>query len=82
MHFDLTLLGPFAVVVGFPAALVPVWMAWMALRTGKVWVQGRREPYVRENEPVRYWIWTTLTAILAGVVLWTAVSLFTSQVTF
>jgi hypothetical protein len=68
MDFDRTLSVRVAIVLfSVPAALIPVWMTWMALRTGKVWVRGRDEPYSRENEPVRYWIWTTFTAIFAAV---------------
>jgi hypothetical protein len=78
MDFDRTLSERVAVVLfSVPGAIITVWMAWMALWTGKAWVRGRDEPYTRENEPIRYWIWTTFAAIFAAVAVSMVVSIGT-----
>jgi hypothetical protein len=58
---------------------------WKQLGTGKVRVGLWPAPaitYTRENNPVRYWISLTWGLIVAGLMVWVVVSLFTSNVTF
>jgi hypothetical protein len=37
------------------------------LWTGKFWLRGRLKPFTRKNEPIDYWIATTIAAIFVCV---------------
>jgi hypothetical protein len=63
MHLDQNQLGRlmrWVVSAGF------VWFLCYTLWSGEFWLRGRSEPFTRKNEPIDYWIATTIAALFVG----------------
>jgi hypothetical protein len=62
---------PFAIITGnvivVGAAIAIVFGLWRRLSRGEAYVRGRREPYRRNVEPIRYWLVITFDTILAAI---------------
>jgi hypothetical protein len=66
MHLDQHQLGRLmtgAAAAGFVYALC------CTLWNGELWLRGRPKPFTRKNEPIEYWIATTIAAIFVGVMM-------------